>query len=109
MSAIAGRHRWRGLVLPEAPTDAERSSYEWRAMAYLTAGLFISSLFIVLAQALMEIRNARILPIAAAAFGTYTLIYLIYQLVSLCRSSRAGVGLEPRTLPGCGHLPAHLR
>lgn len=83
MSVSVGRHRWRGLVLPEAPSDAERSSYEWRAMAYLTAGLFISSLFIVLAQALMEIRNAEVLPIAAAAFGAYTLIYLMYQLISL--------------------------
>jgi cellulose synthase (UDP-forming) len=83
MSAVIGRHRWRGLILPEAPSDAERSSYEWRAMGYLTASLFISSMFIVLAQALMEIRNARVLPVAAAAFGTYTLIYLIYQLVSL--------------------------
>jgi cellulose synthase (UDP-forming) len=83
MIGIAGRHRWRGLVLPEAPSDAERSSYEWRAMGYLTAGLFISSLFIVLAQILMEVRNATIVPVAAGAFAVYTLIYLVYQVVSL--------------------------
>jgi cellulose synthase (UDP-forming) len=83
VTGIAGRHRWRGMILPEPPSDAERSSYEWRAMGYLTTGLFISSLFIVLAQILMEVRNAAIVPVAAAAFGTYTLIYLVYQIVSL--------------------------
>jgi cellulose synthase/poly-beta-1,6-N-acetylglucosamine synthase-like glycosyltransferase len=78
-----GRHRDRGLVLPRSPGDEERESYAWRALPFLTIALFISSLSIMLAQALMEIRNATILPVAAAFFGTYTLIYLVYQLVSL--------------------------
>jgi Glycosyl transferase family 2 len=78
-----GRHRDRGLVLPRPPADAERESYAWRALPFLTIALFISSLSIVLAQALMEIRNAPILPIAAALFAVYTFIYLVYQLVSL--------------------------
>jgi cellulose synthase (UDP-forming) len=81
--APVGRHRWRSLVLPQPPTEAERAAYEWRALGYLTAGLFMSSMFIVLAQVLMEIRNAVLLPAAAAAFGAYTLVYLVYQLVSL--------------------------
>src|SRR5262249_59707893 len=78
-----GRHRDRGLVLPRSPGDEERGSYAWRALPFLTIALFISSLSIVLAQALMEIRNAPILPVAAALFGIYTLIYLVYPLVSL--------------------------
>jgi cellulose synthase (UDP-forming) len=83
VSAFTGRHRWRGAILPGPPDDAERTSYEWRALTYLTAGLFISSICVVLAQALMEIRNASILPAAAALFGTYTLVYVVYQAVSL--------------------------
>jgi cellulose synthase/poly-beta-1,6-N-acetylglucosamine synthase-like glycosyltransferase len=83
VSALTGRHRWRGPILPRPPDDTERTSYEWRALPYLTTGLFISSLCIVLAQVLLEIRNAAILPVATALFGTYTLIYVIYQAVSL--------------------------
>ena len=80
---VPGRHRDKGLVLPAPPGDAERESYAWRALPFLTIALFISSLSIVLAQALMEIRNAPVVPVAAALFGTFTLIYLVYQLVSL--------------------------
>jgi cellulose synthase (UDP-forming) len=78
-----GRHRWNGLVLPEPPGEAERASYAWRALPYLTVGLFLSSVCVVLAQALMEISNATILPAAAIVFGGYTLVYLVYQLLSL--------------------------
>lgn len=81
--ATGGRHRWSGPVLPGAPDDTERASYEWRALTYLAIGLFISSLCVVLAQALMEIRNATIVPIAVAIFSGYTLIYLAYQALSL--------------------------
>jgi cellulose synthase (UDP-forming) len=85
VSALAarGRHRSNGLVLPPPPHDAERESYAWRALPFLTASLFLSAVCVVLAQALMEIRNATVLPVAAALFGGYTLVYLAYQAVSL--------------------------
>ncbi len=85
MSTLAarGRHRSNGLVVPEPPRDAERESYAWRALPFLTVGLFLSAICVVLAQALMEIRNAPVLPAAAAVFGCYTLVYLAYQAVSL--------------------------
>lgn len=81
--AAGGRHRWNGVVLPQAPEDGERASYAWRALPYLTVGLFLSSVCIVLAQVFMEIRNAAILPIAVGLFGAYTLIYFLYQALSL--------------------------
>ena len=77
------RRRRRDVVLPEPPDDAERTSYAWRAMPYLSVGLALSAVCIVLAQALMEIRNLAILLPAVLLFGGYTLIYLIYQAVSL--------------------------
>ena len=81
--AAGGRHRSKGLVLPQPPGDAERDSYAWRALPYLTAALFLSSVCVVLAQTLMEIRNAAIMPAATALFGGYTLVYFAYQVVSL--------------------------
>jgi cellulose synthase (UDP-forming) len=83
VSTLTGRHRLRGPVLPTPPDDTERTSYAWRALMYLTVGLFISSLCIVLAQVLMEVRNVAILPAAVALFGAYTFIYALYQVVSL--------------------------
>ena len=84
MSATtAGRHRRNGLVLPESPNDAETRSYMTRSLAYLTPALTVSAACVIFAQALLEIRNAAILPIAAIVFGTYTLIYILYQAVSL--------------------------
>lgn len=85
MSAVAahGRYRRHEQTLPSPPDDAERDSYEWRAISFLTVALFISALYIVFAQALMEIKNAEAFPVAAAVFGTYTLIYLAYQALSL--------------------------
>jgi cellulose synthase (UDP-forming) len=76
--AARGRHRRSPLILPPAPDDTERDSYAWRSLPYLAVGLAISSLFLIIAQALFEARN----PIAWP-FAAYTLIYLIYQLLSL--------------------------
>jgi cellulose synthase (UDP-forming) len=81
--AAGGRHRWNGVVLPAPPGDAERASYAWRALPYLTVGLFLSSVCVILAQILMEIRNATILPIAVVLFGGYTFVYIVYQALSL--------------------------
>lgn len=83
MTAVAGRHRTGRLVLPAAPDDAESQSYATRALAHLTPALVVSAVCIILAQALMEVRNAAILPLAVAVFGSYTLLYVAYQAVSL--------------------------
>lgn len=83
MTAMAGRHRMPSLVLPAAPDDAESQSYATRALAHLTPALIASAVCVILAQALMEVRSAAILPLAVAVFGSYTLLYLAYQAVSL--------------------------
>jgi cellulose synthase (UDP-forming) len=79
VSAVAaGRHRRPGAVLPAPPSDAEKASYTWRSLPFLTSALVISSLFVILAQAFFETDNRIAIPFAA-----YTLIYLAYQAVSL--------------------------
>lgn len=79
----AGRHRPQGPVLPGPPTDEERYSYCVRSLSYLTPALMISSAFVILAQAFMEIKYAATLWPAALLFGSYTLLYLVYQALSL--------------------------
>ncbi len=78
-----GRHRARGHVLPDPPTDAEKDSYAWRSLPFLATALTLSAICLVVTQAWFEIRNAALLPYAVAVFGAYTLIYLVYQAVSL--------------------------
>jgi cellulose synthase (UDP-forming) len=85
MSVItAGRHRWRGLAPPPRPPDAaERASYAWRALPWLTPGLALSALCVIVAQALMEARNFGTLPVIPGVFAAYTLVYFAYQVLSL--------------------------
>jgi cellulose synthase (UDP-forming) len=78
-----GRHRVRGHVLPDAPSATEKLSYAWRSLPLLATALFISAICLIVTQAWFEIRNAAILPYAVALFVGYTLIYLVYQVVSL--------------------------
>ena len=77
--AASGRHRRSCLVLPAPPDDTEKSSYAVRSLPYLTTALTISLVFVVLAQVLFEVRN----PEIAWPFAFYTLIYFVYQAVSL--------------------------
>jgi cellulose synthase (UDP-forming) len=77
--ATAGRHRRSCLVLPAPPDDAEKHSYAARSLPYLTTALVISLVFIVLAQALFELRN----PAVAWPFMFYTVLYFAYQVLSL--------------------------
>jgi cellulose synthase (UDP-forming) len=88
-----GRHRKAAALLPAPPDDREKSSYAWRALPYLALGLVVSSVCVVLAQALMEIRNATVLPEIAALFGSYTVLYAVYQAVSL-PTNFAGRGFD---------------
>ncbi len=81
--AAEGRHRWRGLVLPKPPDDAEIRSYAPRALAPLVPALFVSAACIIFSQALMEIANFAILLPTVLLFSAYTLIYFAYQAVSL--------------------------
>ena len=66
------------IVLPAPPTDSEKASYAWRSLPFLTCSLTISALCIVVAQAWLEIRYPIALP-----FALYTLLYLIYQGLSI--------------------------
>jgi cellulose synthase (UDP-forming) len=77
-TTMPGRHRARGLVLPLPPDDAEKCSYSWRSLPYLTSALAISAAFVVAAQVLFEVDNRLAIP-----FALYTGIYVIYQAVSL--------------------------
>jgi cellulose synthase (UDP-forming) len=75
----AGRHRdSQRLVLPTPPDDAERASYAWRSLPFLTTALTFSALCVIIAQVWFEVKNPIAIP-----FAVYTLLYLIYQLVSL--------------------------
>jgi len=81
MSTLAapGRHRSKDVVvLPDAPDDEEKASYAWRSLPFLTSALAISAFFIILAQVAFEVHNPAALP-----FAVYTLIYLVYQAISL--------------------------
>lgn len=81
--AAEGRHRWRGLVLPQPPDDAETHSYAPRALAPLVPALVVSAACVIFSQALMEIYNFPIMLPVALLFSAYTLIYFAYQAVSL--------------------------
>ena len=97
LTRVAGRHRRPRIILPAAPSDTEKLSYAWRALPFLTTALTVSAVFVTAAQAWFEVRNATVLPPAAAVLGCYTLVYIAYQAVSL-----------PVNFTGRGFdLPAH--
>jgi len=72
-----GRHR-QGVIVPDPPTDDEKHSYAWRSLPFLTGALVASCLCAIAAQSWFEVRNPAALPFAA-----YTLLFLIYQVVSV--------------------------
>jgi cellulose synthase/poly-beta-1,6-N-acetylglucosamine synthase-like glycosyltransferase len=82
-TATARRGRSARFVLPTPPDDAERDSYGWRALPYLSVGLALSAACVILAQVLMEVHNLGIVFPAVVIFGGYTAVYSIYQAVSL--------------------------
>ncbi|MGO9082545.1 MAG: glycosyltransferase family 2 protein [Streptosporangiaceae bacterium] len=77
--AVPGRHRRSSLVLPASPDDAEKHSYGFRSLPYLTTALAISLVFVVLAQVLFETRY----PAVAWPFMIYTLVYFTCQILSI--------------------------
>jgi cellulose synthase (UDP-forming) len=76
--ANSGRHRRPAVVLPTPPSNEEKASYAWRSLPFLTCALSISAACVVVAQAWFEYRNPIALP-----FVAYTLIYFVYQVISL--------------------------
>ena len=78
-----GRHRSSGYVLPRPPDSEEKRSYAWRSLPLLATALAISALCVIIAQVWFEARYATVLPVAVAVFGVYTLVYCVYQVVSL--------------------------
>ena len=77
-TATRGRHRRATVVLPAPPNDQEKASYAWRSLPFLTCALVVSATCVIAAQAWFEYRNPIALP-----FVVYTLLYFIYQAVSL--------------------------
>jgi cellulose synthase (UDP-forming) len=73
-----GRHRCQGTVVPEPPDDAEKASYSWRSLPFLTGALTLSTVCVIAAQAWFEVRN----PVARP-FMIYTFIFAAYQAISL--------------------------
>jgi cellulose synthase (UDP-forming) len=78
LRAQRGRHRYRGIVVPEPPDDTEKASYAWRSLPFLTCALTLSTVCVIVAQAWFEVRN----PVARP-FLAYTALYLVYQAISL--------------------------
>jgi cellulose synthase (UDP-forming) len=83
LRTAAGRHRGLQTVLPAPPDDVEKDWYAWRSLPYLSAALYVSAVCVITAQAWFEVRNATIVPLLVVPFAAYTLIYLVYQAVSL--------------------------
>jgi cellulose synthase (UDP-forming) len=79
---VPGRHR-RLIVLPEPPDDMERDSYAWRSLPVLSTALTLSALCVITAQAWVEIQNMTVVPLVVIPFAFYTLVYLVYQALSL--------------------------
>jgi cellulose synthase/poly-beta-1,6-N-acetylglucosamine synthase-like glycosyltransferase len=73
-----GRHRRGQLILPDAPSDAEKALYAWRSLPFLTSALAFSSVCVITAQVWFEVRNPIALP-----FLLYTGLFTVYQAVSL--------------------------
>jgi cellulose synthase (UDP-forming) len=76
--AARGRHRQLGPILPGPPDDAEKSSYGWRSLPFLTTALALSALCLGGGQVWLEVRHPVLL-----AFAGYTAVYASYQLISL--------------------------
>ena len=77
-SAVHGRHRPTGPVLPAAPGEAEKNSYAWRSLPFLTGAIIMSAVCVIVAQAWFEARYLIALP-----FAVYTVAYTAYQLLSI--------------------------
>jgi cellulose synthase (UDP-forming) len=77
-TVLNGRQRHAGIVVPEPPSDEEKASYAWRSLPFLASALTVSALCIIVAQAWLEIRYPIALP-----FALYTLVYLVYQALSI--------------------------
>lgn len=73
-----GRHRGGGPVLPAPPSDAEKASYAWRSLPFLTGALTVSAMCVITAQAWLEVKY-----LVAAPFAIYTLAYFAYQALSI--------------------------
>lgn len=78
VTTAPGRHRRSQIFLPEPPDDAEKSSYAWRSLPFLTCALTMSALSVITAQAWLEAKY-----LTAAPFAVYTLAYFAYQALSL--------------------------
>jgi cellulose synthase (UDP-forming) len=77
-AASRGRHRVTYVVLPDPPSNDEKSSYAWRSLPFLAAALCVSAVCLITAQAWMEVRERIML-----GFAVYTVLYFAYQALSL--------------------------
>lgn len=73
----------KSMILPAEPSDAERASYAWRALPYLTLSIAISSFCIMLAQVLLEVKLMQLFWYVVPILAVYTGTFVIYQLLSL--------------------------
>jgi len=95
---VRGRHHRGGgpapAVPPGPPDERDKASYAWRPRPVPAIALSISALPIVISQLWLEISH----PVLAI-FGWCTIIYLVYQAVTVpmtpaCRGFDAGVHAE---------------
>ena len=74
----AAARRQRGLVPPHPPSDGEKYLYIERNLLYLTTVIFIGSCCLIYSQIRLEIHD-----LALAPFLLFTVVYVLYQAVSL--------------------------
>ena len=78
VTAAVTRHEHDHLVLPLPPDDEEKYSYVHRDLPYLTTVILIGSVCLVYSQLRLEVHD-----LALAPFGAFTVIYIVYQALSL--------------------------
>ena len=78
IARVDRRPRRDEVVLPETPDEAEKVSYAWRSLPFLTTALMLSSICVIAAQLWFEFRHLVALP-----FLIYTGLFLTYQVISL--------------------------
>jgi cellulose synthase (UDP-forming) len=78
VTAAASRAEHDHLVLPVPPDDEEKYSYVHRDLPYLTTVILIGAVCLAYSQLRLEVGDPALVP-----FEVFTLIYIVYQAVSL--------------------------
>jgi len=78
VAAAASRSQHDHFVAPSPPDDEEKYSYVHRDLLYLATVISIGSVCLAYSQLRLEIHD-----LALAPFGAFTIIYIVYQTLTL--------------------------